>query len=302
MALELRGTYTALVTPFHEDGSFDEESFRGTVEYQIEQGISGVVPCGTTGEAATLSGAEQLAVVTAAVAQANGRVPVIAGAGGSDTAAVTALAKQAVGAGADAILSASPPYNKPTPSGLDAHYRAIAEAADGRPVILYNVPGRTASNMPADVTLALAKIPGVVAVKEASGDVAQVEDLLLRRDEGFAVLSGDDSLTLPLLGLGIDGVISVVSNEVPGEFSQMVEAGLKGDFETARRIHFRLAELMRLNFVESNPIPVKTAVALMGRMPAAHFRLPLCPMSDAARAQFVDCLTRLGLLESADPS
>lgn len=295
MKVKFQGVFTALVTPFEADGRIDEDAFRRLVEYQIDQGINGVVPCGTTGEAATLSADEQRQVIRATVETAKGRVPVIAGAGGSDTRAVAELAKRAVEAGADAILTASPPYNKPTLSGLEAHYRAVVEAASGRPVVVYNVPGRTGANLTPETILKLAQIPGIAAVKEASGNIAQVEEILMQRDERFAVLSGDDSLTLPFLALGVEGVISVVSNQVPKEFGELVQAGLKGDFNSARRIHFRFAELMRMNFVESNPIPVKTAMVEMGLLKAAHFRLPLTPLTAGANAKLVACLDRVGL-------
>ena len=293
MTLKFRGTYTAIVTPFRSDGAIDEAALAKTVEHQIASRIDGLVPCGTTGEGATMSPDEQRRVVEVVVAAAAGRVPVIAGAGGSDTRGACGLASRAVEAGASAILTVTPPYNKPTPDGLVAHYKEVARAASGRPIVAYNVPGRTGLNMSADTTLRLAEIPGVAAVKEASGSVAQVEDILRRKPEGFAVLSGDDSLTLPLLALGIDGVISVVSNEVPRQFGDLVRAALAGDFARARVIHFQLAELMVLNFLESNPIPAKTAMAHLGLIPEAHFRLPLVPMTAPGRAKLIACVDAL---------
>jgi len=299
MSITFRGTFTALVTPFRSDLSLDEEAYCGLIEHQIAEGIDGIVPCGTTGEASTMSADEQGRVVELAVKTARGRVPVVAGAGGSDTRAVAELAAQAVSVGASAILTASPPYNKPTPNGLMAHYEAVAKAAAGKPVVLYNVPGRTAANMPPEVVHRLASIRGVAALKEASGDINQVESLLMNRPAGLAILSGDDSLTLPLIALGVDGVISVVANEAPRAFSSLVRKALTGDMAGARAEHMRLAQLMRLNFVESNPIPVKTALAIMGLIPEAHFRLPLTPMSDLDRDILAAELRRLGMQGTA---
>lgn len=291
----LEGAWTALVTPMLEGGSLDLPSLQVFVDFQVDQGIDGLVACGTTGESATLSPDEQRIVVEVVVAAADGRVPVMAGAGGSDTRAAAALARAAVSAGAGAVLTASPPYNKPTRAGLVAHYAAIAEAADGRPVVVYNVPGRTASNLLPDVVLELARIDGIAGVKEASGQVGQVDAILAGRPEGFAVLSGDDALTLPLLALGADGVISVVSNEAPAAMVELVAAGRRGDLEWARQLHRRLAPLMELNFVESNPIPVKTALAHLGLLPRAHFRLPLVPMSEGPRRRLLEAVDALDL-------
>ena len=296
---EFRGVGVALVTPMRSDGSVDSEALRKHVEFQVKGGVDFLVPCGTTGESATLSPEEQAGVVRAVVTAAEGRVPVMAGAGGNDTARVVELAAAAVEAGADALLSVSPAYNKPTPDGLLAHYGAIAEAV-GVDICLYNVPGRTASNMVPAVVLELARIPNVVAVKEASGDLEQIMKLLRERPEGFAVLSGDDSLTLPILGAGGDGVISVVANQAPSEFSGMVHAALEGDFDRARELHYRLLPLMRANFVETNPIPVKTGLALMGRM-EENFRLPLTPMISTNHRQVLRRgLRTAGLLPSEE--
>jgi len=274
---DFRGVGVALVTPMRSDGSVDEDALRTHVEAQVKGGLDFLVPCGTTGESATLTPAEQAAIIRTVVDAADGRVPVMAGAGGNDTARVVDLALAAVEAGADALLSVSPAYNKPTHEGLLAHYGAIAEEVEVG-ICLYNVPGRTASNMSPEVVRELARIPNVVAVKEASGDLEQVMTLLRERPEGFTVLSGDDSLTLPMVAAGGDGVISVVANQAPTEFSGMVHAALEGDFDRARELHYRLLPLMRANFVETNPIPVKTGLAMMGRM-EENFRLPLSPMT-----------------------
>lgn len=277
-----RGTGPALVTPMRADGEVDFAALARHVEWVLDEGVDLLVPCGTTGESATLTADEQAAVIRRVVEVSAGRAPVLAGAGGNDTRAVAALARAAAEAGADGVLTVTPYYNRPTPDGLIAHYRAVAEAAD-RPVILYNVPGRTGLNVPAEVLLRVAReVPEVVGVKEASGDIGQIGSIVAGRPEGFVVLSGDDELTLPLLALGADGIISVVANEAPGAMSALCRAGLVGRFDDARTVHERLLPLMRANFLETNPIPVKTALEVMGRHPA-HFRLPLVPMTPAAR-------------------
>lgn len=290
-----RGTGPALVTPMTADGAVDLEAFGRHVEWVIEQGVDVLVPCGTTGESATLTPDEQASVIRRAVEVAGGRVPVLAGAGGNDTRVVAALARAAAEAGADGVLTVTPYYNKPTADGLVAHYRAVAEAA-GVPVILYNVPGRTALNVPAPLTLRIAReVPAVVGVKEASGDLAQITSLLATRPAGFVVLSGDDELTLPMLALGADGVISVAANEVPGPMASLTRSGLDGRFDRARSLHERLLPLMRANFVETNPIPVKTALEIMGHGPA-HFRLPLVPMTAAGRERLEQALREAEVL------
>jgi 4-hydroxy-tetrahydrodipicolinate synthase len=289
-----RGAGPALVTPMTADGAVDLDAFTRHVEWVLDEGVDMLVPCGTTGESATLTAGEQAAVIRRTVEVAAGRVPVLAGAGGNDTRVVAALARAAAEAGADGVLTVTPYYNKPTADGLVAHYQAVAEAAD-RPVILYNVPGRTALNVTADVLLRVAReVPAVVGVKEASGDLAQIGTILTRRPESFTVLSGDDELTLPLLALGADGIISVVANEAPGPMSALCRAGLDGRFDEARALHDRLLPLMRANFVETNPVPVKTALELMGRGPA-HFRLPLVPMTPPGRARLEAALREAGV-------
>lgn len=275
----LRGAMTALVTPFREQGELDTDALRALARWQVERGIHGLVPCGTTGEAATLDPDEHRQVIEIVVQAVEGRVPVVAGCGSNDTRRTVEAARRAARAGADALLVVTPYYNKPNASGMTAHYRAVAEATD-RPVIVYNVPGRTAQNLGVELTLRLAEIPGVAAVKEASGDLDQIGAILAARPDGFAVLSGDDSLTLPILALGGDGVISVVSNEAPREMAALVSAALEGDFESARRVHFRLLPLMKANFAETNPVPVKSAMSLLG-----HCRpTPRSPLGPPERA------------------
>ena len=292
------GTGVALVTPFRGDGSLDVEGLRKHVEFQIESGVGIMVPGGTTGEGATLSTEEQRLVISTTVEAAQGRAPVLAGAGGNDTADVVRKARAARDAGADGILSVSPSYNKPTQRGLIEHYRAIAGAVDC-PVIIYNVPGRTASNVLPETVLTLAEIENIAGVKEASGDVDQVMTLIRERPEGFTILSGDDALTFPLLAAGADGVISVVANLAPTLMSQMVERALGGDYDGARELHYRLLPLMRAIFVETNPIPVKAALEIMGHR-QAHFRLPLVRPTSEVEAFLRDTLIDAGLLEAGD--
>jgi 4-hydroxy-tetrahydrodipicolinate synthase len=284
-----RGAGPALVTPMKADGSVDLDAFALHVEWMLDEGVHMLVPCGTTGESATMTPDEQATVIRRCVEVAGGRVPVLAGAGGNDTAVVAALAREAVRAGADGVLTVTPYYNKPTPDGLVAHYRAVAEACH-RPVVVYNVPGRTALNVTPDVLLRIAaEVPGVVGVKEASGDVSQVMTILSRRPEGFTVLSGDDELTLALMALGADGIISVAANEAPRGMARLCEALVEGHMDEARRLHGQLLPLMRANFIETNPIPVKTALEIMGRG-EAHFRLPLVPMSAGGRTRLEHAL------------
>lgn len=271
----------ALVTPFEQDGSIDRRSLAEHVETQIAGGVDFLVPCGTTGESATLCPEEQRQVIGAVVEAAAGRVPVMAGAGTNNTRDAAALAEGARDAGADALLSVSPYYNKPTPAGLRAHYQTIGSLTD-LPVFVYNVPGRTGSNIGTETLMRLAEIENVCGVKEASGDLEQVMEIIARRPDPFLVLSGDDALTLPMIAAGADGVISVVANEAPGPMSEMVRAALGGDLVQARGLHYRLLPLMQANFLETNPIPVKTALQMMGRF-TAHFRLPLVPLSEPDR-------------------
>ena len=290
------GTGVALVTPFRDDGSLDVEDLRKHVEFQIENGVGVMVPGGTTGEGVTLSTDEQQLLIRTTVEATRGRTPVLAGAGGSDTADVVRKAQAAREAGADGILSVSPAYNKPTQRGLIEHYRAVAGAVDC-PVLIYNVPGRTASNVLPETVLALAEIENIAGVKEASGDVDQVMTLIRERPEGFTILSGDDGLTFPLLAAGADGVISVVANLAPALMSQMVEKALSGDYEGARGLHYRLLPLMRALFIETNPIPVKAALEIMGHR-KAHYRLPLVRPTSEVEAFLRSALTDAGLLDA----
>jgi len=267
------GTGTAMVTPFRKDGSLDEAMMRRLVQRQIDAGIDYLVPCGTTGESPTLSHEEHLRVVKIAVELAKGKVPVLAGAGGYNTREVVSMARELAEIGADGILSVTPYYNKPTQEGLFQHYRAIAEAAP-LPIIVYSVQGRTGVNVEPATVKRLAGIKNIVGIKEASGNVSQMAAILNAVPESFTVLSGDDALTIPMIALGGRGVISVVSNEIPREMVLLTRAALEGDFQTAREIHRRYHALMEINFVESNPIPVKTAMAEMGLLEAV-WRLPL---------------------------
>lgn len=275
----LTGCGTALVTPFARDGSIDEGALRALVDWQLEEGIHFLVPCGSTGEAATLTTAEQRRVVEIVVAQTKGRVPVVAGAASNDTQKAITLSREMRDAGATHLLHTSPMYNKPPQRGIVAHFRAIAEAVD-LPIVVYNVPGRTGSNVEAKTTVALAGVANIVAVKEASGNLAQITDILRDRPQDFSVLSGDDELTLAVMAAGGDGIVSVVSNATPRLMAQLCERMAAGDIAEARKIHFRLLAWMRAAFVESNPLPVKAALAMMGRIQNV-LRLPLVPLADA---------------------
>jgi 4-hydroxy-tetrahydrodipicolinate synthase len=291
--LVLQGAMTAIVTPFKADGTLDIPALESMARWQVEQGINGLVPCGTTGEGATLDDDEKREVFATVVKAVGGRVPVVAGVGSNSTRATLASARIAAEAGADALLVVTPYYNKPNRSGMIAHYEAVANVSD-LPIVVYNVPGRTGQNLGAELTLRLAQIPGIVAVKEASGNLDQMAAIIEGRPDSFALLSGDDALTLPAIALGADGVISVVSNEAPEEMAQMVEAALKSDFERARRIHYRLLPLMRANFIETNPVPVKTAMELLGCC-GAWLRPPLGPASEGTREKLLEALRKAGL-------
>jgi 4-hydroxy-tetrahydrodipicolinate synthase len=293
--LLFRGTGTALVTPFKNNGSVDEPVLRDLVEFQLKGKVEALVPVGSTGEGATLSEKEQAMVIEAVVEQVNGRVPVIAGASSNATAKAVALAQQAKSCGADAILTVAPFYNKPTQEGLYQHFSSIADAVE-MPIIIYNVPGRTGSNIEAATTLRLAEeIPFVAGIKEASANLAQIMEILRSRPEGFAVYSGDDNFTLALIALGAEGIISVVANEVPKLFAEMVRLALQGRLESARALHYRLLPLMNLNFIESNPIPVKAALAMMGKIDE-NLRLPLVPLTPANRPKLEKALQDLRLV------
>jgi 4-hydroxy-tetrahydrodipicolinate synthase len=294
----MRGCATALVTPFTSDGAIDEERMRALVDRQINGGVKLLVPCGTTGESATMSEDEDARVIALTIEVARGRAKVIAGAGSNSTAAAIDYSKRSQDAGADAALQVAPWYNKPTQEGLYAHFRAIAEAVPDLPIMLYNVPGRTSSNIAAQTTLRLARdCENIVAVKEASGNLSQIMEILRERPAGFSVLSGDDAVTLPLIALGGDGIVSVASNEIPDLMSRMTNLALDGHWKEARELHYRLLPLMEVNFIESSPGPVKAAMAIMGLL-EENFRLPLVPITEKSRTRVSEVLADLGVLET----
>jgi 4-hydroxy-tetrahydrodipicolinate synthase len=291
------GCGTALVTPFRQDQSLDEGTLRRLVRRQIDAGINFLVPCGTTGESPTLSQAEQKRVVEIAVEESRGRAPVLAGAGGYNTAEVIERALEFKSIGADGILSVTPYYNKPSQEGLYQHYKAIASAV-ALPIVLYNVPGRTGCNIePATVTR-LAEIDNIVGIKEASGNIGQMAAIAARVPERFLVLSGDDSITVPLIALGGRGIISVVANEIPAEMTRLTQLALANDFPAAREIHRRYLPLMEVNFVESNPMPVKAAMALLGLLEPV-WRLPLVAPKAENLAKIRSVLDSVGLIQQA---
>jgi len=269
------GVGTALVTPFTSSGALDEAAVKRLARRQVDAGVHFLVPCGTTGEAPTLTAAERRRVVELVVDEVAGRVPVLAGAGGYDTKEVIEAAKEMQAAGASGLLSVTPYYNKPTPDGLVGHYKAIAEATP-LPIVVYNVPGRTGCNVDPGTLARLSTIPHVVAVKEASGNMTQICEVMRAVPPEFVVLSGDDALTLPAMAVGARGIVSVLSNELPAEMTQLVEAAEANDFTYAREIHARLLPLMLANFAESNPIPVKCVMAQMGLLEESY-RLPMVP-------------------------
>lgn len=294
MPRSFAGAGTALVTPFQLDGQLDEAALRRLVRRQVEGAIDVLVPCGTTGESVTMSAQEQERVIALTIEEAAGRVPVLAGTGSNDTRATVEKSKRAEQLGAQGVLVVGPYYNKPTQEGYYRHFAAVADAIS-IPVVVYNVPSRTGSNIEARTQLRLAEHGNVAAVKEASGNLGQVMEILRDRPQGFELLSGDDALALPILAIGGDGVISVISNQLPREMHELAAAGRRGDFQEARRIHYRLLDLMNLNFIESSPIPVKASLALLG-LCEESYRLPLCPPSDATRARMRAALQALGLL------
>jgi 4-hydroxy-tetrahydrodipicolinate synthase len=294
----MRGCATALVTPFKADGAIEEDRLRALIERQITGGVRLLVPCGTTGESATMTEAEDQQVIATTVEVARGRARVIAGTGSNSTAAAIEYSRRARDVGADAVLQVAPWYNKPTQEGLYAHFRAIAEAVSDVPVMLYNVPGRTSSNIAAATVLRLARdCENIVAVKEASGNLTQIMQILRERPANFRVLSGDDAVTLPLIALGGDGIISVASNEIPDLMSHMTELALDGNWQEARALHYRILPLMEINFIESSPGPVKAAMAMM-RLLEENFRLPLVPVQEQSRTRIREVMAELGLLES----
>jgi 4-hydroxy-tetrahydrodipicolinate synthase len=295
----LRGCATALVTPFTSDGAIDEPRLRELVEYQIAGGVKILVPCGTTGESVTMTEAEDQRVIKITIETAAGRARVVAGTGSNSTVAAIDYSLAARKLGVDGVLVVAPYYNKPTQAGLYAHFRAVAEAIEGLPMVIYNVPGRTSSNISAETTLRLAQdVENIVGTKEASGNLSQIMEILGNRPKGFRVISGDDSLTLAMIALGGDGLISVASNEVPELMARMINFALTGQWEDARQLHYRLLPLMETNFIESSPGPVKAALAMMG-MIEENFRLPMVPVQEKSRARIREVLLELGLLKEA---
>ncbi len=295
IVMQLRGCGTALITPFRQDGSIDEPALRNLVAWQVESGIDFLVPCGTTGETPTLSHDEWLRVIDITIEVVAGRVLIMAGATSNATQDAIEKAKEvATRPGVDAILTASPYYNKPTQEGQYRHFRAIAEAVD-KPIILYNVPGRTGANLEPATLVRLAEIPNIVGVKEASGNIGQIAEVCAVVPENFLVFSGDDAITLAVIGLGGVGIVSVASNEIPREMADMTRAALANDWGTAQRIQRKYLGLMQANFIESSPMPVKAVLAMMGRIEEVY-RLPLVPMRRETRSKLQKIATEAGLI------
>ncbi len=295
MSLDIKGCGTALVTPFTKNGTVDVGALRRFVEFQVREGIDFLVPCGTTGETPALEHEEYLGIIRVVVEEVERKVPVIAGVGGNNTKRVAALAEEVAALGVQGILSVAPYYNKPTQEGLYQHFAAIADATD-LPVILYNVPGRTSSNIEPATVARLAQISNIVGIKEASGSITQQMEVLNSVPRGFKVLSGDDAFTFPLMALGGVGVISVVSNEAPALVTRLAHLMLEGKIEEARKLHFVLLPLFQANFIETNPIPVKAALAMMGMMEEIY-RLPMVPMKPENRAKLEKAMQVAGLLQ-----
>ncbi len=294
--MNLRGCGTALVTPFKADGSIDEAALRSLVAWQVESGIDFLVPCGTTGETPTLDRDEWLRVIEITIEVTAGRVPILAGATSNETRDAVKKAKTlAAIRGVDAILTASPYYNKPTQEGQYLHFKAIAEAVD-KPIVLYNVPGRTGTNLEPETVARLAQVPNIRAVKEASGSINQIANVLNLVPSDFLVISGDDAMTLPVIAVGGVGVISVASNEIPAEMTQMTQAALNNDWDKARALFRKYLALMQANFIESSPLPVKAALAMMGKIEEVY-RLPLCGMKKDTRTKLEKIVTEAGLLQ-----
>jgi len=292
--MSLEGVFTALVTPFSSDGSVDEKKLRELVDFQIEKGISGLVPVGTTGESPTLDHHEHDKVIELVIEQGRGRVPIIAGTGSNSTAEAIRLTKHAKEAGADYSLQVAPYYNKPSQEGFYRHFMAIAEAVD-MPIVVYNIPGRSGKNIENSTMLRLAVHPNIVAVKEASGSIPQVMDLCLNKPADFAVLSGDDNLGLPMIACGGRGIISVASNIIPAEMEELVRTANAGNFERARELHYGLMPFFKALFMDTNPVPVKYGCFLKGMMEEVY-RLPLCEMSDDDKKIFKETMEKTGLL------
>ncbi len=292
--MSFEGTYTALVTPFRADGSLDLEALASLVEWQIEQGIDGLVPCGSTGESATLTPQEHVEVVRHVVDVAGARVPVIAGTGSNNTREAIEFTTEARELGADAALLISPYYNKPTQEGIFQHYRTIAQETQ-LPLVIYNIPARTASRIEPDTTARLSRVPGIVGNKEAGGDLLKAAESIALSDADFSTVSGDDALTLPLMSLGGRGSISTTSNVAPRQIGDIERAYRSGDVERARQLHYDLLDLMQVLFIESNPIPLKSALFMMGKIPNATLRLPLTELQKGNRDRLESILANLGL-------
>ncbi len=297
--MQLRGCGTALVTPFHQDGSIDEAALRNLVAWQVDSGIDFLVPCGTTGETPTLTHDEWLHVIDVTIEVAAGRVPIVAGASSNSTQDAIEKAKEVAGRpGVDAILTANPYYNKPTQEGQYRHFKAIAEAVGDNPIILYNVPGRSAANLEPATLARLAEIPNIVGVKEASGNMTQIAEIITLVPETFLVFSGDDAVTIPVIALGGVGIISVASNEIPHEMVALTRAALNNDWTTARTLQKKYLSLMQANFIESSPLPVKAVLAMMGKLEEVY-RLPLLPMRRDTRSRLQKIATEVGLITKA---
>lgn len=295
--MKLRGCGTAIVTPFKANGSIDDGALRNLVAWQVESKIDFLVPCGTTGETPTLTRDEWLRVIETTIEVTDGRVPIVAGATSNATSVAVELAQTVAKIkGVDAILSASPYYNKPTQEGQYQHFRAIAEAVN-KPIVLYNVPGRSAANIEPATLGRLAELKNIVGVKEASGNLSQIADVLHAVPEDFLVFSGDDALTLPVVSLGGVGIISVASNEIPKEMAEMTRAALAGDWTAAQRLHKKYLPLMQANFIESNPMPVKAVLAMMG-MIEENYRLPMVRMKADTRAKLEKIATQCGVVKT----
>jgi 4-hydroxy-tetrahydrodipicolinate synthase len=294
MSLEIRGCGTALVTPFRKDSSVDEPALRRLVQFQLREGIDFLVPCGTTGETPALEHGEYLGVIRVVLEEAKGKVPIVVGVGGNYTKKVCDLAAEVEGLGVHAILSVAPYYNKPTQEGLYQHFKAVADSTD-LPVILYNVPGRTSSNIEPATVGRLAQISNIIGIKEASGSIVQQMEVLNAAPSGFRVLSGDDAFTLPLIAVGGVGVISVASNEIPGPMTRLTHLALDGKYEEARKLNAQLLPLMQINFVETSPGPVKAALAMMGMIEEVY-RLPMVPIKPENRAKVEKVIAGMGLL------
>lgn len=291
--MDIKGVLPALITPFTSDNRVDETGFRGNIEYVIEHGVSGIVPCGTTGESATIAAEEHKQLIDIAVDCSN--VPVIAGTGSNNTEEAIEFTRHAADAGADAALLITPYYNKPNRNGIIGHFDAVVHAVD-IPIILYNIKSRTGINLEPELIAELAEIPSIIGVKEASGDLDQISRVIeLTQDKDFILISGDDALTLPIMSLGSVGVISVVANIAPAQTAATVNAILKNDYKEARRLHYQLAPLVRAMFIETNPIPVKTAAGMIG-LASGHLRLPLAPMSAQNEQKLRNALVASGLL------